>query len=160
MLRLTVAALLLATFLACEDSVTFPNISSQAALTGTWAYRGDLSGDGFDCRIDGLTFTLQVSGTSITGTASPGTIFCSRGVLAFSFFVFNGDQPIVNGLFSGNDLQFDFGTAEFHNEGIFSSNQMIGDVALVFDVPLEEPAVGTLNLTGTFEGGKLVLVTQ
>ena len=155
--RTLMTPFLLLAAVACGDGVTFPNVSAQDALSGTWVYRGNLSGDGFDCSVEGVILDLQVSGNILGGSATPGTILCSRGTLAFRFLVFDGEQPIANGSFAGNDIRFDIGSSEFHNQGIFSSDQMTGDATLVFDVPLEEPMIGTLSLAGTFEAAKVTL---
>lgn len=116
----------------------------SARLEGDWSFAAsNLAGGGWRCQITGMLLTLQQSGNEFSGTARGGAMECVRGeedpvVSAF------GSQPVVNGRISGDVIEFDIGTADWHNRGRIEDGSMSGTSTVL-------PSLGIdARLTGLF----------
>jgi len=123
-------AALLTTLIAVVAGCGGESTAPSANVTGQWSYEAsNVSGGGVSCDIAGTTLTLTQSGSTFSGTASGGgTVSCSGGGSTFSQTL--GSDVVANGQISGNSVQFDIGTADFHNSGTLSGNSISGLVTL------------------------------
>jgi hypothetical protein len=105
---------------------------SQANVGGAWTLSAtNLSGQGVSCNLGNTPVTLSQSGSTFTGSYGPGTITCIAGGQSASV----GTQgTIVNGVVSGNGVQFDLDTQDFHHIGTISGNSMSGTARWSFDL--------------------------
>ncbi|HET6232353.1 MAG TPA: hypothetical protein VFE05_19920 [Longimicrobiaceae bacterium] len=124
---------------ACSGDSTGP---SNAKLSGAWSFSvSNLSGSGLaNCNVAGLTLNLTQSGSSFSGTYTPGTLTCP-GVGATSF----SGGTVVNGTVNGNNVTFNLDDPSFHNTGTLNGSGISGTT-------LVQTSSG--NLTGTFSAVK------
>jgi hypothetical protein len=133
-------ALLLAA--ACGgDSSTGPGAPN---VTGSWSYNvSNIVGADVSCNVAGSSLDLTQTGSTFTGTASGGSITCFGSTGSFNDNLDN--DPVANGVVSGNNVAFDIGTSDAHNAGTISGGTMNGTLTLRVTV-----GTTTVVLTGTF----------
>ncbi len=140
------AAAIMFVIVGCgSDSTTEPQ---NAQVGGLWSYNtgqlsGGLAGLGVRCFITNVDLSLNQTGATFTGSANGGNIRCTvAGVTVMDGPL--GNQVVVNGNVSGNDLSFDIDTLAWSNSGRESGNQMSGSVSLTIDLG---GTTGSVDLT-------------
>jgi hypothetical protein len=126
----------------CGDDATQPGPD----VNGTWEYNAtNIAGTGVSCGISGITMNLSQSGSTFTGTYSPGSVTCTGpgGTFTDQF-----DPGVVaNGSLIGNNVSFDFDTSDMRHTGTLAGNSISGTVTVRGD--LGDP-IGEVTLTGPF----------
>jgi len=141
----TVVALLVA---GCGgDDSTGP---SNADVAGTWTLAvSNMSGGGISCTSNTpFPLTLSQSGTTFNGTYGAGNVTCVGGGESITF---TASGSVVNGSVSGNTVNFDLDTQDFHHTGTLNGNSMSGTATWTFD--LGAP-VGEVTLSGNWSASK------
>ena len=123
---------------ACSDS-TGPK---EENVSGAWSYNAtNLSGGGLSCSITGVTMTVSQSGTTFSGTYSPGTLSC--GSLGSTNFT---GGTVVTGKVTGSGVSFNFDTQDWMHNGLISGNSISGTTTM----RLVLTGGQTLVMTGNF----------
>ena len=142
---LTVAAIMFVIVGCGSDSTTEPQ---NAQVGGLWSYNtgqlsGGLAGLGVRCFITNVDLSLNQTGATFTGNANGGHIRCTvAGVTVMDGPL--GNQVVVNGTVSGNNLSFDIETPAWHHIGSVSGNSMSGTVRFTIDLG---GTTGSVDLT-------------
>ncbi len=129
------AAAIMFVIVGCgSDSTTGPS-EQNAQIGGLWGRygTGPLSEGDVRCFITGMALSLNQTGATFTGSANGGNIRCTvAGATVMDDPL--GNQVVVNGTVSGNNLSFDIETPAWHHIGSVSGNSMSGTVTLTIDL--------------------------
>lgn len=114
----------------------------SARMEGTWSYAAtSLAGGGWVCEVSGMVLSLQQYGNEFSGSATGGAMECVRGEEDPVVRTF-GTQPVVNGRVSGDAVEFDIGTPDWHNRGRIEDGSMSGTSTILPSLAVDAAVTG------------------